>query len=343
LISHHSQVHTLLRIRMINYVSPIDQSPLKKVDGGFLDSGGNLYPIKENLPDFTYPLNLSSTDLASLEWYKLNADSYDEYLPLTFETFSVDENLERDKLISKLNLKAGDSVLETGCGSGRDSVKIAELIGPTGNLFLQDISYDILKFTVNKFEKLSTKPNLNISIANGFYLPFENEVFDKVFHFGGLNTFGDKKRAFAEMVRVVKPGGKIVVGDENMPVWLRETEFGKVLMNSNPHYKYDLPLIDLPVEARNVSIEWIIGGVFYVISFEKGIGEPYANYDFKIPGSRGGTHRTRYYGQTEGLTSTTIELIKKARTIRDISLFDWLEEVLTQAANKEINNKNEKI
>jgi ubiquinone/menaquinone biosynthesis C-methylase UbiE len=310
------------------------------VDGGFIDDGGNLFPIKEGLPDFTYPFNLSSTDLASLEWYKQNADSYDDYLPLTFETFSVDENIERNKLISKLDLKTGDSVLETGCGSGRDSVKIAELIGPTGNLFLQDISYDILKFAVNKFSKISIRPNVQISIANGFYLPFENEVFDKVFHFGGLNTFGDKKKALAEMVRVVKPGGKIVVGDENMPIWLRETEFGKVLMNSNPHYKYDLPLIDLPVEARNVKIEWIIGGVFYVISFDKGRGEPYANFDFKIPGLRGGTHRTRYYGQLEGLSPTTIELIKKARAMRGVSLFDWLEEVLANAANKEIN-KNE--
>ena len=47
-----------------------------------------------------------------------------------------------------------------------------------------------------------------------------------------------------------------------MPVWLRETEFGKVLMNSNPHYKYDLPLKHLPINARNVKLEWFIGLCF---------------------------------------------------------------------------------
>ena len=62
-------------------------------------------------------------------------------------------------------------------------------------------------------------------------------TIDRTFHFGGINTFGDIKRAFSEMVRVTKPNGRIVVGDENMPVWLRNTEFGKI-MNSNPHYKY---------------------------------------------------------------------------------------------------------
>lgn len=120
-----------------------------------------------------------------------------------------------------------------------------------------------------------------------------------------------------------------------MPQWLRDTEFGKVLMNSNPHYKFDLPLDYLPVEARNVRIDWIIGGVFYVISFDVGEGIPYANLDFEIPGVRGGTHRTRYYGHTEGLSPEAIELAKKAREISGKSMFDWLNDAVIEAARKE--------
>jgi hypothetical protein len=142
------------------------------------------------------------------------------------------------------------------------------------------------------------------------------------------------------MIRVVKPGGKIVVGDENMPVWLRETEFGKILMNSNPHYKYDLPIDLIPVAARNVSIDWVIGGVFYIISFVKGSGEPYADFDFQIPGIRGGTHRTRFYGHLEGLSPETIDLAKKARKATNQSMFDWLESAVKAAALKDLN-KNE--
>ncbi len=46
-------------------------------------------------------------------------------------------------------------------------------------------------------------------------LPFQNEVFDVVFHFGGINFFNDKAAVIREMIRVAKPGIKFVIGDEN--------------------------------------------------------------------------------------------------------------------------------
>ena len=88
------------------------------------------------------------------------------------------------------------------------------------------------------------------------YLPFPDNYFDIYYHFGGFNTFSDKKRAFKEINRVVKKGGKVIVGDESMPSWLRDSEFGKILINSNPHYKYNLPLKHLDPKSRNVKIEY---------------------------------------------------------------------------------------
>jgi len=324
---------------MINYVSPVNLSRLNKVPEGFVDADNNLFPFHDEMPNFIFPQVLPQSDRESLDWYKNNADSYDEFLPLTFQTFGVDEDTERNKLIDKLDLSLGNIVLETGCGSGRDSLKIAEKIGTSGKLYLQDISPDILRHAVQKFDAISKKPDTYFSLANGYYLPFQDNVFDKVFHFGGFNTFGDKKRALSEMTRVVKPGGRIVVGDENMPVWLRDTEFGKVLMNSNPHYQHHIPFEAMPLNARNVSVEWIIGGVFYVIAFDKGHGAPYADLDFRIPGVRGGTHRTRYYGHLEGLSPETIQLAKAARAARKISMFDWLEEAVRLAALKDVEGK----
>lgn len=324
---------------MIKYVSPINLSQLKKTPEGFVDSDNNLFPLQDGLPNFIHPKILPQSDLDSLEWYKNNADSYDEYLPLTFQTFGVDEDAEREKLVDKLDLRPGDIVLETGCGSGRDSVKIAERIGKSGKLYLQDISPNIIRHAVNRFKTIKTKPETYFSLANGYYLPFENGVFDKVFHFGGLNTFGDKKRALFEMTRVVKPGGRVVFGDENMPVWLRDTEFGKVLMNSNPHYRHNIPFEAIPINARNISVEWIMGGVFYAVNFDKGNGTPSVDLDFKIPGIRGGTHRTRYYGHLEGLSPEVIRLAKAARQKRNISMFDWLEEVIRSAAKKDLDGE----
>jgi ubiquinone/menaquinone biosynthesis C-methylase UbiE len=319
------------------YVSPSDRSSLNLEDNKYVDGQGNSFAIEDGMPNFIFPKELPGSDLESIAWYKNNASDYDEFLPMTFDTFGVSEDEERQKMIFDLKLEKNHKVLETGCGTGRDSEKIANELGEEGELYLQDISEEIIKIGVEKFSKKNFKPKIEFSLANGCYLPFKDNYFDRVFHFGGLNTFGDKRRAFEEMVRVCKPGGRVVVGDENMPIWLRETEFGKVLMNSNAHYKYHLPLEHLPVEARNVKVEWIIGGVFYYIAFDVGNGEPKANIDFKIPGVRGGTHRSRYYGHSEGISQEALELAFKAREKSGDSMYDWLDSTIKNAALKELD------
>ncbi len=110
-------------------------------------------------------------------------------------------------------------------------------------------------------------------------------------------------------------------------------------MNSNPHYSYNIPFEEIPVASRNVSVEWIMGGVFYVISFDKGNGTPYADIDFEIPGIRGGTHRTRYYGHLEGLSAETIRLAKAARAQRNLSMFAWLEDAVRSAAKRDLGEE----
>jgi ubiquinone/menaquinone biosynthesis C-methylase UbiE len=302
------------------------------------EDGTRAYTVTAGIPDFIFPKEdaLPQSDIASLEWYKNNAEVYDEYLPLTFQTFKCSEEAERERLVDMLQLTGGEVVLEFGCGTGRDSERIARRMNKAGKLFLQDISNAILEVGVHKFEHLDLKPEIAFSLANGYYLPFADQHFDRVFHFGGLNTFGDQKRTFREVARVCKPGAKVVIGDESMPPWLRDTEFGQVLMNSNPHYKYGLPLEHLPVEARNVKFEWIIGGVFYVVSFEVGEGMPHADFDFEIPGPRGGTHRTRYYGHIEGVSMEARALASKARKVTGKSMYRWLDDAIKFMAQRDL-------
>jgi ubiquinone/menaquinone biosynthesis C-methylase UbiE len=311
----------------------------KPIEGRFRsEDGTKTYTVTHGIPDFIFPKedSLPQSDLASLEWYKNNAEVYDEFLPLTFQTFKCCEEAEREHLVDMLQITGGEVVLEFGCGTGRDSERIAKRMNENGKLFLQDISSDILAVGVNKFEQLDLKPEIGFSLANGYYLPFADQYFDRVFHFGGLNTFGDQKRTFREIARVCKPGAKVVIGDESMPPWLRDTEFGQVLMNSNPHYKYSLPLEHLPVEARNVKFEWIIGGVFYIMSFEVGEGMPYADFDFEIPGPRGGTHRTRYYGHIEGVSVEARAMASKARKATGKSMYRWLDDAIKFMAQRDL-------
>ncbi|MEQ9086618.1 MAG: methyltransferase domain-containing protein [Pontimonas sp.] len=298
-------------------------------------SSGRTYPVVAGIPNFVTRQNLSDSDLASLDWYHHNAITYDEYLPLTFRTLKVDESSEREKIIAELQLGPGLRVLETGCGSGRDSLRIANEMGE-GELYLQDISEDILRFAVENFQDAAGGPSVHFAVANGYELPFPENYFDRTFHFGGLNTFGDKTRALLEMARVTKPGGIVLVGDESIPTWMRDTDFARILMNSNPHFSYTVPLESIPQCASNLKLQWIMGDAFYLISFQKRDGDPSGDFDFEIPGWRGGTHRKRYFGQLEGV-SPHIKAAVIARAKKEgASVSAWLEKSLLPLVEDEI-------
>ena len=126
----------------------------------------------------------------------------------------------------------------------------------------------------------------------------------------------------------------------NVPI-----EQGPVRLPHEPHWinqsiqAVDVNLQHLPVQARNVKLEWIIGGVFYVISFEVGEGLPYADFDFQIPGPRGGTHRTRFYGHIEGVTAEACSLALQARQAAGKSMHQWLNDAIINAANKDLGSE----
>jgi ubiquinone/menaquinone biosynthesis C-methylase UbiE len=307
------------------------------VRGAFRDSRGATYAIENGIPDLAFPQVLPEPDAFARRTYDRVAGVYDEYLPLTFMTFDCDETVIRNHMVNRLSLVPGARVLEVGAGTGRTSRFIAERIGSTGHIYVHDISRGILEKAVSNLA--NEAPERSYVLSNAVYLPFPNHFFDAVFHFGGLNMFSDVKRSLAEMVRVTRPGGRIVVGDESVPPWLRETEFAKILINSSSHYANELPLAEMPVEARDVVIEYILGGVFYLISFTVGVGIPTANLDFEIPGERGGTHRTRFYGQLEGVTPEAKALALRARAKRGISMHTWLDEAVRAAAQTDLGEE----
>lgn len=323
-----------------NFVCPKTKEQLtiedmEKTNVLTIKSGERKYHINNDIPNLVYPEILPASDSEAKSWYDENAAVYDEYLPLTFSTFDVDEQEVRQKMISELHLKQNMKVLETGAGTGRDSLLIGEQLSQGGELHLTDISQAILEQAVPKFKDSTFTPYF--SLVNASYLPYPDNYFDCYYHFGGFNTFSDKKRAFAEIARVVKPGGRVVVGDESMPPWYRNTEFGKILMNSNSHYKYELPLSDMHFTSRDVKIEWIIGGVFYYISYTVADGTPEADFDFEIPGIRGGTHRTRLMGHLEGVSTEAVQLAKEAREKSGKSMHAWLDETIKKAARNELD------
>lgn len=315
----------------LNLNSEVEKNDV--IEQGYFQSDfGFKYTITNGVPDFTFPKILGAIQNQQYDYYENNAESYDDIQSLTFDIHKEDESKIRNKMVSYLELTPDSKVLELCCGTGRDSIIIASLLCKNGELFVQDLSGSMLRQCMKKLKNVTVP--VNFSIGNASHLAFPSNYFDAVYSFGGLNVFDDIERGLKEMARVTKPGGKIVVGDESMPEWLYETEFGKILSNANPLFKFKVPFSSIPVEARNVIVRWIIGGVYYLISFSVDVGEPVGNFDIEIPGRRGGTLNTRYYGQLEGVSVETKKKVLEAASKSGKSINNWLEEVLNSATEK---------
>jgi SAM-dependent methyltransferase len=233
-------------------------------------------------------------------------------------------------------------VLEIGCGTGRDSIHIAGQL-KKGEFFIQDLSGHMVRKCRDNMRKYGSSVRLGYRleffVGNASYLPFADGFFDAVFHFGGVNEFSEKERTIEEMARVVRIGGKVVFGDESMAPWLRNTEYGKILMNNNRLLEHEIPINLLPENARDVRIRWILGNSFYLIDFSVGEGTPPINLDLPHKGVRGGTCRTRYFGQLEGVTLKTKELAEQAAREAGLSMHDWLEKTVRENAENVLEKR----
>lgn len=303
------------------------------LEGSLYDDNGHNFLISDGIPNFIDVSMLSGPDMDSKKEYDDKFDTYDSGINFFFKTLGIDEYQLRQSLADFLQIKIADKVLEVGCGTGRDSEIIVSKLDENGKIYLQDLSLPMLKLCRSK---LSSKSNAEYSTANGSSLPFENGVFDVTFHFGGINTFTDIKGAFNEMTRVTRIGGTVVVGDESLAPWLRNTSFGKMLTNANRLFENSPPLEHIPANARDVDIKWMANGTFYLIKYIVGEGLPYLDTDIEFPGQRGGTYRTRYYGNLEGVTEETKDYALRAIKKSGKSIHKWLDEVIRDEALKEL-------
>ncbi len=146
-------------------------------------------------------------------------------------------------------------------------------------------------------------------------------------------------KAIREMDRVVKSGGKVVFGDEGVAPWLRDTEYGKIAITNNKLWDAQAPLVLIPENAVNVNITWELGNCFYIISFMVSQSGPYMNLDVKHLGRRGGTMRTRFYGQLEGVTNESKKFVIEEARRKEVSVHDYLEMLIKEKIKLQ-NNQN---
>ena len=324
------------------YICPKTKKVLQEHDIGLLRDDGVLYPyienIKGNVPNFLLSCQQGEYAKQSLEMYnqKDSTDIYANFLDWLFKTFDEEETLFRKKLIAKLQLKNGDKVLITGCGLGDDIYPILDIIGDSGEVYASDLSGEMI-LAATHHKKLSNYNTNNIyfSVCNAQTLPFSDDFFDGVFHFGGINLFDDIELAIKEMQRVAKSGARVVFGDEGVAPWLKNTEYGKIAINNNSLWDAEPPINLLPENALDVNLSWILGGCFYLIDFEVSDVGPYMNMNINHKGPRGGNMGTRYFGKLEGVSLETKQFVIADAKEKGISAHDWLEQII----NKQRENK----
>lgn len=318
----------------MTYVCPITHEPLTESTEDLRTASGNVYPLLEsNIVDFIAgaPKATINDNVHAMYNSAHAGEIYRNFLDWLFASFEQDEEAFRKQLTSRLRLKSGDTVLVTGCGLGEDLLPIAHAIGPSGRLFAQDLSKTMVLHASANFAKQCDILTPNFSVGDALSLPFASGTFDAVFHFGGINLFGDMKGAIVEMARVTRTGGRVAFGDEGVAPWLRNSEYAKVAINNIPLWASPLPLEHLPYQSQDTHCSWVLGNCFYLIDFTVAAHGPAMNIDVPHKGRRGGTARTRYYGQLEGVSPETRGKVIDAAAREGISVHEWLERRLTEA------------
>ena len=136
----------------------------------------------------------------------------DEYLNVAGYNPDADLGLGCGLPTAYAGIKPGDSVLDLGSGAGNDCFVARSLVGETGKVTGIDFSEEMLVKANRNLQKTDYK---NIFFIQGDIdnLPLSDAGFDVVISNCVLNLVPDKQKAFAEIYRVLKPGGHFCISD----------------------------------------------------------------------------------------------------------------------------------
>jgi ubiquinone/menaquinone biosynthesis C-methylase UbiE len=253
-------------------IKPERTSEKEAIEGTLRCLGcGRTYTIRGGIPDFAYPDALLESDIKTLEFYEEFAEQYDHSAQAIAEQLRVDEDVLRNcktSVLERLRLRPEDAILDVSCGTGTDLIAISGMMCGEGLLVGVDLSTAMLRVARRKLDERGVRADLYR--ANASYLPFDDRTFDSLYHFGGLNTFGDKLRAIREMFRTTMDEARMVIADEGLAPGLEETEFGRHLLSNNKLFAMKPPLNGFLQDGlRALKLEWVMKGSCYVIEITK--------------------------------------------------------------------------
>lgn len=118
----------------------------------------------------------------------------------------------RSRLWEILAPQPGEQVIEVGPGAGYYSLHVARWLEPDGILDVFDLQWEMLDHTVRRAREQGIS-NIVPNRGDVQALPYPNGAFDAAYLVATLGEVPDQEKALRELRRVLKPGGRLVVGE----------------------------------------------------------------------------------------------------------------------------------
>lgn len=175
------------------------------------------------------------------------ADKYDVMNDLM--SFGV-HRLWKRVTIQQSAVRPGQHVLDLAGGTGDLAAKFSRRVGTNGRVVLADINESMLRVGRERLTNLGIVGNIEYTLADAESLPFENDAFDCITIAFGLRNVTNKERALESMLRVLKPGGRLLVLEFSKPVLPLLSKaydaysftalpfMGKLVANDSESYRY---------------------------------------------------------------------------------------------------------
>ncbi|MCE5250880.1 methyltransferase domain-containing protein [bacterium] len=120
-------------------------------------------------------------------------------------SFDEEERTKLEECLTLWNIHPGDRILEPGCGTGRLTAILADLVGQDGAVVACDISHEM----IDGARRRNLPHWVRLFHGSVNTIPVPDEYFDVVLCFQVFPHFSDRPRALAEIHRVIRPGGRL--------------------------------------------------------------------------------------------------------------------------------------
>jgi SAM-dependent methyltransferase len=120
--------------------------------------------------------------------------------------------ITRPRLREILEPRPGERILEVGPGTGYYTLEVAEWVKPDGQIDILDLQQEMLDHTMRE-AGLRGLANVTPTQSDATQMPYEDGTYDAAFLVTVLGEIPDQEVALRELARVLRPGGRLVVGE----------------------------------------------------------------------------------------------------------------------------------